>query len=122
MGGMMWGFGGPPFWVWFLIVGGIIVLLRRGPFLFSRRTYRRKNKTDPKQKVISQENAILRIAEQNSGIVTVAKVSLELGKSLDETEGILNALVSKGHASMEVSAEGRIYYFFADFGDKPAKN
>ncbi len=109
---------GGSLWKWLLLAGGIASLVKGGSFLLSGYSHRRKNKPDMKHQEIVRENTILRIAEQNNGTVTVTKASLELGKSLDETEKILNTLVSKGHATMEISDEGKIHYFFADFYNK----
>ncbi len=110
--------GSSSLWRLVLLGIGIMFLAKGASSIFTVYTGRKRKKDSLKQKKLDEEKTILRMARENSGIVTVAKTSLALGKSLDTTEQLLNTLVSKGHATMEMNGEGRIYYLFADFLDR----
>jgi len=113
--GMMGRSRGRSFWNLVLLGGGIIFLTKGVSLLIADYLRQRKRKDNPKQQIIKQENIILRLARDNNGSITVATASLALEKSLDETEQLLNMLVTKGHAAMEVSDEGILHYIFPDF-------
>lgn len=67
------------------------------------------------EKDAALERSILRIAQDREGVVTPAAVALDSGASLDEAERVLQALVARNHATMEVRDDGRIEYLFAEF-------
>jgi hypothetical protein len=61
------------------------------------------------------EHVALRLAQEGNGVVTPALLALEANMGIAEAEKILQDLASRGHASMEVTREGRVEYLFADF-------
>ena len=116
--GMMGRHGRTSLWRLVLLGIGIMFFAKGASSIFTVYAGRRRKKDTLKQQKVNEEKTILRLARENSGIVTVAKTSLALGISLDTTEQLLNTLVTKGHATMEMNEEGRIYYLFADFLDR----
>ncbi len=116
--GMMGRHGGLSLWKLVLLGIGIGFFARGVSSFFSGYSRFVKKGKNAKARRINEETSILRVARENKGIVTVAKTALVLGHSLEETEKILNDLVSKGHATMEINDEGRIYYLFSDFAER----
>jgi len=64
------------------------------------------------------ERAILKIAKENNGIVTVSDVSLGANISIDEAKKVLETLVSKGFAELRVRKSGSLVYVIPDMMDK----
>jgi predicted transcriptional regulator len=64
------------------------------------------------------EHAILRIARENKGILTVSEVALGAGIPIDEAKKCLELLVSKGFAELRVRRSGSLVYVISDMVDK----
>ena len=65
----------------------------------------------------SPERAILKLAKENKGILTVSEVALEVEIPIDEAKKMLEALVSKGFAELRVRKSGSLVYVIPDMAD-----
>ena len=63
------------------------------------------------------ERAILRLAKENKGILTVSDVALGADIPMDEAKKILDALVSKGFVELRVRTSGSLVYVIPDMLD-----
>lgn len=72
-----------------------------------------KNDSGVKRETIEQ--AILKTAKKNNGVVTPSEVALNGGFDLDEAKKALEKLVSKGYAEIRVKKTGTYVYFFSEF-------
>jgi predicted transcriptional regulator len=64
------------------------------------------------------ERAILKLAKENKGILTISEVALGADVSIDEAKKLLDALVSKGFAELRVRKSGSLVYVIPDMVDK----
>ena len=67
---------------------------------------------------VSVEHAILTIAKENKGILSVSDVALGADISIDEAKKCLDLLVSKGFAELRVRRSGSLVYAIPDMLDK----
>lgn len=58
------------------------------------------------------EQAILRVAQENGGRLTVAVASVRTGLSLRKAQKVLDRMCRDGHAERDVSREGAYLYVF----------
>ena len=77
---------------------------------------------DAKSRVVNSvkenlEQAILKIAKENKGILTVSEVALGAEVSMEEAKSKLEALVSKGYAELRVRKSGTLVYVISDLAD-----
>jgi len=73
------------------------------------------SKTNKKE---NPERAILRIAKENKGILTVSEVALGADISMEEAKKYLEALAAKGYAELRVRKSGSLVYVITDLADK----
>ena len=66
----------------------------------------------------SPERAILKIAKENKGILTVSEVALGAEISIEEAKKYLDTLVKKGFAELRVRKSGSLVYVIPDMADK----
>jgi len=71
-----------------------------------------------KQERESPERVILKLAKENSGILTVSEVALGANVTIDEAKKILDTLVTKGFAELRVRKSGSLVYVIPDMADK----
>ena len=64
------------------------------------------------------ERAILKLAKENKGILTVSEVALGADIPIEEAKNCLEALVSKGFAELRVRKSGSLVYVIPDMMDK----
>jgi len=64
------------------------------------------------------EHVILRLAKENSGILTVSEVALGASITIDEAKKMLDTLVTKGFAELRVRKSGSLVYVIPDMADK----
>jgi len=64
------------------------------------------------------EQALLRLAKENKGILTVSELALEAQIPIDEAKQYLETLVSKGIAELRVRKTGSLVYVIPDMTDK----
>ena len=64
------------------------------------------------------ERAILKLAKENKGVLTVSDVALRADVSIDEAKKLLETLVSKGFAELRVRKSGSLVYVIPDMADK----
>ena len=67
---------------------------------------------------ISLERTILKLANENKGILTVSEVALAANITIDESKKFLENLVSKGIADLRVRKTGTLVYVMPDIVDK----
>ena len=60
------------------------------------------------------ETAILRVAKQRGGLVTPTLLAMDGDYGLDEVKGMLDEMVSAGHAELRVRRTGETVYAFPD--------
>jgi TM2 domain-containing membrane protein YozV/predicted transcriptional regulator len=65
----------------------------------------------------SPERAILKLAKENKGILTVSEVALSADLPIEEAKNMLEALVSKGFAELRVRKSGSLVYVIPDMAD-----
>jgi predicted HTH transcriptional regulator len=73
------------------------------------------SETTQKQRTVDKEKQILAVAQKERGKITPSLVALKTSLSIEEAEQVLQDLVRRGHASMEVLGDGRIEYRFPEF-------
>ena len=66
----------------------------------------------------SLERTILKLAKENSGILTISEVALAANISIDDSKRYLDNLVSKGIAELRVRKTGALVYTMPDIMDK----
>ncbi|MCL2602210.1 MAG: NINE protein [Treponema sp.] len=64
------------------------------------------------------ERAVLKLARENKGIVTISDAALDAGIPIEEAKKLLDAMVSKGFAELRVRKSGTIVYAIPDMIDK----
>jgi len=66
----------------------------------------------------SPERAILKLAKENKGILSVSEVALAAEISIEEAKSRLETLVTKGFAELRVRKSGSLVYVITDMADK----
>jgi len=66
----------------------------------------------------SPERVILKLAKENSGVLTVSEVALGANITIDEAKKMLDTLVTKGFAELRVRKSGSLVYVIIDMADK----
>ena len=64
------------------------------------------------------ERAILKLAKENRGILTVSEVAMAADIPIEEAKKYLETLVSKGFAELRVRKSGSLVYVITDMADK----
>ena len=64
------------------------------------------------------ERAVLKLAKENKGIITVSDLALAADIPIEEAKKILEALVMKGFAELRVRKSGSLVYVITDMADK----
>ncbi|MBN2051831.1 MAG: hypothetical protein JW760_15370 [Spirochaetales bacterium] len=104
------------FWFFPLLFLGIIPLLRRlGSSRRSGDPLDEENEIRDQRDKDSSEKQVLKAAKVNGGVVTPALVALDSTLSIEEAEKMLQSLVQRGYATMEVTDSGQIEYRFQEF-------
>jgi hypothetical protein len=72
---------------------------------------------NPKKKpsLQTKEKEVLLAAKKYNGKITPVEVAVESNLSVEEAEQILNKMVNKGYATLEVSESGLLFYQFSGF-------
>lgn len=113
--GMHMGF---PLWGLIPVAIGAGALIRGIARLAAKSKKMIDSKPNAKKRKLELENKVLKAAQNAGGKVTVARTALYIDAPIEETETILNSLASRGHANVEVSDEGQVFYMFPDFLDR----
>jgi len=66
----------------------------------------------------SPERAILKIAKENKGIITVSELALGAEISIEDAKKYLDTLAKKGFAELRVRKSGSLVYVIPDMADK----
>ena len=66
----------------------------------------------------NHERAILKLAKENKGIITVSDVALRADISIEEAKNHLETLLSKGFVELRVRKSGALVYVFPDMMDR----
>ena len=66
----------------------------------------------------SPERALLKIAKENKGILTVSDVALGADIPIEEAKNVLDTMVTKGFAELRVRKSGSLVYVITDMADK----
>ena len=100
------------FWIFPLVFAGIL------PTLEGLRRILRERKPpriEAEEKSDREEKEILRLARDEGGTVTPALAALKTSLNTERAERVLQNLVKKGFASMNVTEEGRVLFEFPEF-------
>jgi predicted transcriptional regulator len=95
-----------------LISSIVLFFIGKKPGLILEEQYKKKLEEASSRKV---ERAILACAKTNKGFVSVSNAALEANISMEEAQKVLDELVRKGYAQMEVKSSGVLMYTFPDF-------
>jgi len=99
-------------------IGTIIDLLRM-PFLVDRCNLKILLKTH-ELRLLNPQKDILKIAQKNNGVVTVAMVSLDSNLSLAETKNYLEKMYKEGFCKKDIDEDGiEIFIFLGLTAKKP---
>jgi predicted transcriptional regulator len=97
-----------------LIPSVVLFFLGKKPRLLLEEKYKKTLLENKQRKV---EKAILSFAKQNKGYVSVSHAAIEAEISMEEAQKVLDDLVKKGFAQLEVKSSGTLMYVFQDFLD-----
>ncbi|MBN2533316.1 MAG: hypothetical protein JXB88_10510 [Spirochaetales bacterium] len=97
-----------------LIPSVVLFFLGKKPRVLLEEKYQKKMLENHQRKV---EKAILSFAKQKKGFVSVSNAAIEADITMEEAQKVLDDLVKKGYAQMEVKASGTLMYVFQDFLD-----
>lgn len=70
----------------------------------------RRGRTPRPWRYKTREAAILQLAQRSAGRLTVAEVAMDTALTLQEAEAMLNELVRKGYADLQLSPSGVLVY------------
>jgi hypothetical protein len=106
-----------PFFLFGGLLFGVIPTIQGASRLLGRRAERKRleARNDPEKQRAEQERQVLRAARDEGGRLTPASAALASSCSLEDCESILQSLVSRGHALMDVQDNGRVLYLFPEF-------
>jgi predicted transcriptional regulator len=106
---------------WFLIFplvfAGLLPLARGTGKLLEERS---RNRIEPRKQARplsrdDRERLILKTARNHAGRVSVTLIAVETDMTIAQAEEILEDLVHRGYASLEVRENGGLEYHFPDF-------
>jgi hypothetical protein len=109
--GVAWSLTGFFFFIFPMVFGGIIPGIK-GLLTMIRNIKNKKNIPGNNEALASKE--ILKVAEEEKGKVTPTMIALKTDLTLEQAEKILEKMVSKGYAQMDVTNSGKIEYTFVD--------
>ena len=66
----------------------------------------------------NHEQAILKLAKENKGILTISDVAMCAGIPMEESKKLLDSMMSKGFAELRVRKSGTLVYVIPDMVDK----
>ncbi len=98
--------------VWMIVVGilvGVLPLISGIQKLVKRSLQRKSKRTvEP----VELEGRLLKAAKELGGRVTVVQIAAHIGRPLDEVQGALDLMTSRGYVSQEILESGIIRYDF----------
>ncbi|MBN2444545.1 MAG: hypothetical protein JXJ04_24500 [Spirochaetales bacterium] len=95
-----------------LIPSIVLLFLGKKKTVLIAETIQKQVKEADSRKV---ERAILAFAKENKGYVSVSNAALEAGITMEEAQKVMDELVKKGFAQLEVKSSGILMYVFQDF-------
>jgi hypothetical protein len=101
-------------WWWLVfpfVFAGVLPFVRG----LQRLIAERPRKTTPAEREARDEKDVLMVARDSSGIVTPAIVALKSALTTERAEQVLQRMVTKGYAAMEVTDRGNVEYHFPEF-------
>ncbi len=114
--GSLWLITGSNIWLLIGLFAGVLPTIGSGGKLLAEMTEGKKLSTEaPKIARVRQEKEILRVAKTEHGRITPAVAALKSSCSIEEANQILDSIVEKGYAQMDVDDNGRIVYLFPEF-------
>ena len=113
--GLLWvtnAFGPNAWWLIFpFMFAGVLPFLRG----LQRVIANRRPRLTPAEQEARDEKEILIAARDSAGVVTPAIVALKSALTTERAEKLLQRMVTKGYASMEVTDRGSVEYHFPEF-------
>lgn len=103
------------FWLFPFAFAGVMPALQGLSRIISQRFPGKLSRENRKALERSKEKEILKVASRHRGTLTAAIVALETELSVEESEKELQRLVQLGHATVDVTDDGRMTYEFPDF-------
>ncbi|TVQ26397.1 MAG: hypothetical protein EA383_05375 [Spirochaetaceae bacterium] len=114
--GSLWLITGSNIWLLIGLFAGVLPTIGSGGKLLAEMTEGKKLASEaPKIARVRQEKEILRVAKIEHGRITPAVAALKSSCSIEEANQILDSIVEKGYAQMDVDDNGRIVYLFPEF-------
>ncbi len=113
--GILWLRGGSWIWIFPAAFAGVMPMMHGLQKVLVERSNRRGLVESRRRRPEESEREVLRLARSHGGVLTPSLVALESDLSIAEAEKILEGLAARGHSSVEVRANGRIEYEFAEF-------
>lgn len=107
--------GGSWIWIFPAVFAGLLPMMDGFRRVIAAGQQRKAQFAQTQRRPEQMEREVLQIARDRGGVVTPSLVALETSLSIAEAEQVLGDLASRGHAGIEVRADGRIEYEFADF-------
>ena len=105
------------FWIFPLVFAGLLPLARgTGKLLEEHNRHRIEPRKPPRPLSRDErERLILKMARTHGGRVSVTLIAVETDMTIAQAEEILEGLVHRGYASLEVRDSGGLEYHFPDF-------
>ncbi|MFP4509812.1 MAG: hypothetical protein ACLFNQ_06750 [Spirochaetaceae bacterium] len=114
--GAAWLITGANFWLIIGLFAGVLPTIGSGGKLLAELSEGRKLVAEePGIARVRQEKELLRVAKSEGGRVTPPVVALKSSCSIDEANTLLDSLVERGYAHIDVDDNGRIVYLFPEF-------
>ena len=100
------------FWIFPLVFAGILPTLEGLRRIFLER---KSPRVEAMEKADLEEKEILSLARDEGGSITPALAGLKTSLNTEKAERVLQNLVKKGFATMNVTNEGRVEFEFPEF-------
>ena len=114
--GTIWIIFGSRFWIFPLVFAGLIPCIRGAVRFFSGRSLpSRGRRALPEKNSAILEREVLSVVRSEKGRVTPAIIALNTEVSLKKAENILEDMVKRSYASMEIRDNGTVEYVFSEF-------
>ncbi len=114
--GVLWLVTGSGVWLFIGLFAGILPTIGSGGKLLTEMGEGKKLAREaPELARVRQEKEILRAAKSENGRITPAVAALKSSCSIEEANQILDSIVERGYAQLDVDDNGRIVYLFPEF-------
>lgn len=114
--GALWLVTGANIWLLVGLFAGVLPTIGSGGKLLAEMSDGKKLAGEaPEIARVRQEKEVLRVAKSEGGRVTPAVAALKSSCSIEQANTLLDSLVERGYAQIDVDDNGRIVYLFPEF-------